>query len=96
MVSKAHLMSLLIRKISAVTQVQECQMPVIFGVFARPWTRPGDLDFLAAYSTRASAEEFVLAQDDSVRDNLLVVEIEIDRHPRADGFWRIPGSGAGE
>ena len=89
-------MSLLVCKMWTVTQVQECQMPLIFGVFARPWTRPGDLDFLAAYSTRASAEAFVLAQDDSVRDNLLVVEIEIDMHPRADGFWRIPGSGAEE
>ena len=68
-------------------------MSVIFGVFARPWTRPGDLDFLAAYSTRAIAEEFVLAQDDSVQDSLLVMEIEIDRHPRADGFWKIPDRG---
>ena len=71
-------------------------MRVIFGVFARPWTRPGDLDFLAAYSTRAGAEEFVLVQDDNVRDSLLVMEIEVDRHPRAEGFWRIPGTPAGE
>lgn len=77
-------------------QHQEYQMPIVFGVFARPWTRPGDLDFLAAYSTRASAEEFVLAQDDSVRDSLLVIEIEVDEHPRAHGFWRIPGTPAGE
>jgi hypothetical protein len=70
-------------------------MRVIFCVFARPWMRPGELEFLAAYSTRSIAEEFVLAQDEGVRENLVVTEVEIDRHPRADGFWRVPGAEAG-
>ena len=69
-------------------------MAVIFVVLARPWTHPGELEFLAAYATRSAAETFVQAQQDGVRDCLVVQEVEVGRHPDSDGFWKIPGDGA--
>ena len=66
-------------------------MTVVHVVLARPYTHPGDLLFLAAYSTRAAANEFVQAQDADVRDCLVVLEVELDTHPGSEGFWKIPG-----
>jgi hypothetical protein len=66
-------------------------MTVVYTVLARPWTHPGELEFLATYSTRRGADEFVEAQDAAVRDCLVVLEVELDRHPVSDGFWKIPG-----
>jgi len=63
----------------------------IFMVFALPLMRPGDRDFLGAYSTHDRAKEFVDAQDAAVRENMAIVEVTIDRHPRHDDFWAIPG-----
>jgi hypothetical protein len=65
-------------------------MKSIFVVFAFPMTRPGESEFLAAYSSPAAAQRFVDAQDVDVRDNLRVLEITVDKHPRSDGFWIIP------
>ena len=65
-------------------------MNIIFVVFALPWNRPGDRYFLAAYSTREAAQRLVDAQRVSVRENLRVVEIEIDRPPASEDFWVIP------
>jgi hypothetical protein len=62
----------------------------IFVVFGLPLTRPGDREFLGAYSTRPSAQRFVDAQPEEVRDNLTVAEIVLDRHPPSDDFWTIP------
>jgi hypothetical protein len=45
-------------------------MKSIFVVFAFPMTRPGESEFLAAYSSPAAAQRFVDAQDVDVRDNL--------------------------
>jgi hypothetical protein len=66
-------------------------MTVVYVVLARPWTHPGELEFLAAYSTRSNAEEFVQIQDAAVRDCLIVWDAELDKHPSSDGFWKIPG-----
>jgi hypothetical protein len=52
--------------------------------------RPGESEFLAAYSTPDAAQRFVDAQDAKVRENLRVIEVTIDQHPRPDGFWIIP------
>jgi hypothetical protein len=52
--------------------------------------RPGEAEFLAAYSSFAAAQRFVEAQDSNVRDNLRVIEIMLDQHPHSDGFWVIP------
>jgi hypothetical protein len=60
-------------------------------VFGLPLTRPGDREFLGAYSSPERAQEFVDAQDAAVRANLAVVEVTIDQHPRSDDFWAIPG-----
>jgi hypothetical protein len=68
-------------------------MTVVYVVLARPWTHPGELEFLAAYSRRSNAEEFVQVQDAAVRDCLVIREVELDRHPGSDGFWKIPGVG---
>ena len=68
-------------------------MAVIFVVLARPWTHPGELEFLAAYATRSAAERFVQAQLDDARDCLVVREVEVDRHPDSDGFWKNPSDG---
>jgi hypothetical protein len=65
-------------------------MKSIFVVFAFPMMRPGESEFLAAYSTAAAAQRFVDAQDADVRENLRVVEIKVDKHPPSDGFWIIP------
>jgi hypothetical protein len=43
------------------------QARTIFMVFALPLMRPGDRDFLGAYSTHDRAKEFVDAQDAAVR-----------------------------
>ena len=69
-------------------------MAVIFVVLARPWTHPGELEFISAYATRSAAEQFVQAQQDDVRDCLIDREVEVGRHPDSDGFWQIPGDGA--
>ena len=45
----------------------------IFMVFALPLMRPGDRDFLGAYSTHDRAKEFVDAQDAAVRENMAIV-----------------------
>jgi hypothetical protein len=65
-------------------------MGSIFVVFAFPMMRPGESEFLAAYSTPDAAQRFVDAQDAKVRENLRVIEVTIDQHPRPDGFWIIP------
>lgn len=65
-------------------------MGSIFVVFAFPMMRPGESEFLAAYSKPENAQRFVDAQDANVRDNLRVIEITIDQHPRSDDFWIIP------
>ena len=65
-------------------------MKTVFVVFALPQLRPGDRDFLAAYSSRAAAEGLISVQDAALRENMRVVEIELDRHPDWDGFWRTP------
>lgn len=65
-------------------------MQSIFVVFGFPMMRPGEAEFLAAYSSPAAAQRFVDAQDASVRDNLRVIEIMLDQHPHSDGFWVIP------
>lgn len=68
-------------------------MTVVYGVFARPWTHPGELEFLAAYSSRRGATDWVEAQLADVRNCLVVLDVELDRHPVSDGFWKIPGAG---
>ncbi len=65
-------------------------MDKVFVVFGLPLTRPGDREFLGAYSTATSAQRFVDAQDAAVRQNLRVIEIRLDVHPPSDGFWVIP------
>jgi hypothetical protein len=65
-------------------------MRSIFVVFAFPMMRPGESEFLAAYSSPAAAQRFVDMQDADVRDNLRVIEITVDKHPPSDGFWIIP------
>jgi hypothetical protein len=65
-------------------------MDTIFVVFALPWLRPGDRDFLAAYSTEAAAQRFVDAQEANVRDSLRVVEVRLNAHPDSDGIWVMP------
>ena len=65
-------------------------MTSVFVVFAFPLTRPGETEFLAAYSSVAAAQRFVDAQDANVRENLRVIEITVDKHPPSDGFWIIP------
>jgi hypothetical protein len=62
----------------------------IFVVFGVPLMQPGDREFLGAYSSRSGAQRFVDAQPDDVRQNLLVAEIELDRHPPSGDFWVIP------
>ena len=65
-------------------------MESIFVVCEYPMTRPGESEFLAAYSSPTAAQRFVDAQDAGVRDNLRVIEITLDKHPPSDGFWIIP------
>ena len=65
-------------------------MNTIFVVFAFPFSRPCDRDFLAAYSTPQAAQRFLDAQDVNVRENLRVVEVELNNPPPSDGFWIIP------
>ncbi|MGB8022205.1 MAG: hypothetical protein WCF04_13330 [Candidatus Nanopelagicales bacterium] len=62
---------------------------MIFVVFGLPLTRPGDREFLGAYSTAALAQRFFDAQDAAVRENLAVVEIALNEHP-SDEFWIKP------
>lgn len=68
-------------------------MPTFFAVFARPYSRPGDLDFLALYSSPDLAQQFIDCQDENLRGCLMVVDIAVDRHP-TDGFWKRPGETA--
>jgi hypothetical protein len=65
-------------------------MGTVFVVFGLPLTRPGDREFLGAYSTESRAQAFVDVQTEEVRQNLVVAEIVLDRHPPSDGFWAIP------
>jgi hypothetical protein len=65
-------------------------MNTIFVVFALPMLRPGDRDFLAAYTTQTAAQRFVDSQQPSVRENLRVIEIKLNEHPPSDDFWTIP------
>lgn len=65
-------------------------MGIVFVVFGIPLTRPCDREFLGAYSTRSRAHAFVDAQDEVVRQNLVVAEVVLDRHPPSGGFWVIP------
>jgi hypothetical protein len=61
----------------------------VHAVFAYPLMYPGHRELLGLYSTRERAEDFSKVQDKAVRNNLAIVEIEIDRHPN-DDFWVKP------
>jgi hypothetical protein len=51
-------------------------------------------DLLAVYSTRALAKAFTDAQDEQLRQCLVICEVEIDKHP-SDPYWRKPHGLAG-
>lgn len=66
---------------------------VVFAVLAQ--VRGGvDYHFLAAYSSRDRAREFIMAQDAELQQNLVVWEVELDAHP-SDPYWTAPQGGAG-
>lgn len=51
-------------------------------------------DFLAVYSTLALAQEFIDAQDEQLRQCLVIWEVEIDKYP-SDPYWKKPEGLAG-
>lgn len=65
-------------------------MPTIFVVFGLPLTRPGDREFLGAYTSQSGAQRFVDHQPEQIQENLTITEIVLDQHPQSDNFWTIP------
>lgn len=64
------------------------ERPHVFVVFADVYTG-SCFEFIAAYSTRERAEEFINAQDDERKRLLSISAILIDQHTH-DAFWRRP------
>lgn len=62
----------------------------IFCLFARPYLRPGDLDFLAAYTSGEVAQAFIDAQDVDLQGCLGIAEVTLDRHPDPNDIWTLP------
>ena len=50
-------------------------------------------DLLAVYSTPVLARQYVDAQQESLRDCLVVWDVVVDRHP-SDPYWTQPGMAA--
>ena len=73
----------------AARQVSNNPMTTFYAIFARPYMNPGDLEFLALYSSQALAQRFIDCQDEQIRECLLVLNVEVDRHPSAE-FWKRP------
>lgn len=82
-----HLVKRLIAKDDLIAGLRK--RPVVHAVFGYPITHPGTRELLGVYSTAERANAWFDAQDEEVRKNLGVVDIELDVPP-SDDFWKKP------